>query len=216
MSETVFYLFQCENPQCGFRCPVSPTDRKLTHCPKCKHDGILTSHVFVEPEIVGYTQNIYNPEVVVLLDNIRSTYNVGSIFRSADGAGIRKLYLGGYTPTPEHPKLVKTGLGAEKFLPWESMLNGLNLIKSMKSKGYQIWSLEKCVEAESIFQVHLDEHCYPLILVVGNERVGVDPEILAISDRVVDIPMLGMKRSLNVASAFGIAAYILTGMLKMV
>lgn len=206
-------MFQCANPDCGFRCPQSPTDRELASCPKCESKGDLIGFDFPKPEATE-SPHIHNqPEVHVLLDNIRSTFNVGSIFRSADGAGIHKLYLGGYTPTPEHPKLKKTGLGSEWVVAWESVRNGLNLVREMKMNGTQIWSLEKMPESESIFSIRMTSVIYPLLLVIGNERVGIDPEILTISDRIVDIPMAGIKRSLNVANAFCIAAYFFVGMI---
>jgi 23S rRNA (guanosine2251-2'-O)-methyltransferase len=205
-----FKIFECENPGCRFRCPQTPTDRILAVCPVCGSSGTSVEYDFPDDEPGNLPPNSNLPQVEVLLDNLRSIYNVGSIFRSSDGTGIRHLYLGGYTPTPEHPKLKKTGLGSEWTVPWESVRNGLELVNTKKSEGFQIWSLERAAAAISIFDSSSVYSEKPILLVVGNERTGIDPEILRLSDRVVFIPMSGMKRSLNVATAFGVAAFALT------
>lgn len=205
-----FTIFQCSNIDCMFRCPQSPTDHALEYCPLCGSDGVKTEYDFPSPE----ESNVFRPHnfrrVEVLLDNLRSVYNVGSVFRTSDGAGISRLYLGGYTSTPDHPKLKKTGLGSEVSVPWEHIRNGLDLVNHKKFEGFQIWSLERNPEAVSLFSPGLKFMDVPILLVIGNEKVGVDPEILKVSDRIVSIPMAGQKRSLNVATAFGIAAYALT------
>ncbi len=209
MSET-YKIFECGNPSCRFRCPQTPTDRILAACPFCGSTGTSADYDFHDDEFANLSSDLDQPHVEVLVDNLRSIYNVGSIFRSSDGAGIRRLFLGGYTPTPEHPKLKKTGLGSEWTVSWDSVRNGLDLVLAKKTEGYQIWSLERTASAISIFKAAPANSEPPILLVVGNERIGVDPEILRISDQVVFIPMSGMKRSLNVATAFGIAAYALT------
>ncbi len=142
-----------------------------------------------------------------MLDNIRSAYNVGSIFRTADGAGIRHLYLCGITPTPEHPKVAKTALGAERTVSWSSLKNGLDLALDLKNKGYQLWAIEYNSRAESLFDTSLENLSTPTLLIVGNELSGIDPAIQIESDRLISLPMLGQKSSLNVIVAFGIAAY---------
>jgi len=146
--------------------------------------------------------------LVVLVDNVRSTFNVGSIFRSADGAGVSHLYLCGITPTPAHPKLAKTALGAEQTVPWTHYKNSLECVQLLAAAGYQLWALEAMATAVSIFTAPLP--AAPLALVIGNEVAGVDPGLLAHCTQIVALPMYGAKRSLNVATAFGAAAVLLT------
>ena len=147
-------------------------------------------------------------EIIVVCHNIRSALNVGSIFRTADGAGVSKIILGGYSAHPPHPKLAKTALGAEKLIPYERVWQTWQVIEKLKKAGYYILALEKTKKppAKNIFQ--LKPH-FPLALVLGNEVKGLSKNILKRCDNVVFIPMLGKKESLNVAVAFGIAAYSL-------
>jgi tRNA G18 (ribose-2'-O)-methylase SpoU len=143
----------------------------------------------------------------VVLDNIRSVLNVGSIFRTADAVGVNHLYLCGITPTPDHPKLVKTSLGAEWSIPWKYSPNALNTIYELKRSGKTIYCLEESPTSKSVFELTADISTRSMALVIGNEIIGVDPGIMDACDQVVGIPMLGYKRSLNVAVAFGIAIY---------
>jgi len=143
----------------------------------------------------------------LFLDNIRSVGNVGSLFRTADGVGIRALHLGGITATPEHPRFAKSALGVP--LPWEHRLNGVELVAELKDRGHVIWALEETPQADDLFEIGPLPAGQPTVLVVGNEVMGIDPAILQICDRVVAIPMRGVKRSLNVVVACGIAAYVL-------
>ena len=149
------------------------------------------------------------PVVEALLDNIRSTYNVGSMFRAADGAGLRCLHLCGITPTPENPKVVKTALGAESSVKWKYYRNSVAAVQEFKRLGFGIFALEAAPRSQSIFELDNAITHRPILLVVGNEICGVDAEILTLSDKVLWIPMHGQKESLNVALAFGIAAYTL-------
>ena len=143
----------------------------------------------------------------VLLDNIRSVYNVGAMFRTADGAGVAHLHLCGITAPPTHPKLAKTALGAESNLPWTQWRNGVETAVSLQQQQYQLWALESMPDAEPLFTARLTDPQRPILFIVGNEKVGVDPDILARCDRVFSLPMQGVKESLNVAVAFGIALY---------
>jgi tRNA G18 (ribose-2'-O)-methylase SpoU len=147
------------------------------------------------------------PIVEALLDNIRSVYNVGSIFRTADGAGLRHLHLCGITPPPDHPKTAKTALGAEQAVAWTQYRNGLDAAVTLQERGCQLWAIEDSSQAESLFAAPILPDGLPIVLVVGNEIAGIDPEILDRCDRILYIPMQGRKKSLNVASAFAIAAY---------
>jgi tRNA G18 (ribose-2'-O)-methylase SpoU len=153
------------------------------------------------------TPHTNGPIVEALLDNIRSVYNVGSIFRTADGAGLRHIHLCGITPPPNHPKTAKTALGAELTVAWTPYRNGLDTAVTLQERGCHLWAIEDSPQAESLFAPPVLPDGPPVVLVVGNEIAGIDPEILARCDRVLRIPMLGQKKSLNVASAFGIAAY---------
>ncbi len=143
--------------------------------------------------------------VVVLLDNIRSLYNVGSIFRTSDGARIEKLILTGYTPYPPRKEIDKTALGATNTVPWEYFKNPLDAIQLLKSQGFRICTLEHT--DRSIPYYRLEKKDFPLCLVVGNEITGVRKEAISESDFAVDIPMYGMKQSLNAAVAYGIAIF---------
>ena len=148
-----------------------------------------------------------SPKIETFLDNIRSSYNVGSIFRTADGAGISHLYLGGITPTPEHPKVAKTALGADTAVPWSYHMNGLEAILDLKGRGWMLWALESGSKSLPFFEAELANVTQPILLIVGNERAGVDPEILDECDRILSLPMTGYKQSLNVSVAFGVAVY---------
>lgn len=188
-----------------------------------------------------------------ILHNIRSMHNVGSMFRTADGAGIEKLYLTGITPAPvdewgrARPQVTKVSLGAEKMVPWEKHKSATQLIKKLKKEGYTIFAIEQNKKAISLvsladfraaanfradfyksklyskfchgkIHVALDklEKLEKLVLVVGleksalvvgNEMRGLSPAVLKLADHIVEIPMRGKKESLNVAVAFGVAAY---------
>ncbi len=149
-----------------------------------------------------------NPlEVHVLLDNIRSLYNVGSIFRTAEALGVAKLHLCGMTATPENPRLAKTALGAEKLVAWEHHNNGVWAARLLREQQFDLWAIEGGERSASLFEMGIPPAARKIALVIGNELAGVDPDILAISDRILYIPMLGEKESLNLTVAFGIAAY---------
>lgn len=144
--------------------------------------------------------------IVAVLDNVRSLYNVGSIFRTSDALGIKKLYLCGITGTPTHPRLAKTALAALEAVPWEHKESAVETVRALKKQGYTIVALERTQQSEPIRPI---AH-RPLALVVGHEREGTEEEILQLSDTVMEIPMRGVGRSMNVAVAFGIASYLIT------
>jgi tRNA G18 (ribose-2'-O)-methylase SpoU len=170
---------------------------------------VATREVQSEPSSRLHVDNVGSPKIDAFLDNIRSSYNVGSIFRTADGAGIGHLYLGGITPTPEHPKVAKTALGADTVLPWSYHLNGLEAILDLKGRGWTLWALESGSKGLPFFDATLATATQPILLIVGNERAGVDPEILDTCDSILSLPMSGHKQSLNVSVAFGVAVYSL-------
>ena len=200
---------ECTNPDCRFRFPV-PLERLSLHfCPKCGWELKTIQITKSEKKYLPPKSLDNSPVVEALLDNIRSSFNVGSIFRSADGAGLRKLHLCGITPTPENPAIAKTSLGAENSVPWSSYPNAVQTVKEIKQMGFRILALEKCARSCSIFEISNAFKANPMLLIVGNEVSGVDPAVLDLSDKVTWIPMRGTKESLNVSIAFGIAAYIL-------
>lgn len=202
---------ECENTNCLFRYPVLEPERPAIACPRCGNATRLVSERYLRQEVRPNAARRAGPMVAALLDNIRSVFNVGSMFRIADGSGMAHLYLGGITPTPDHPKMSKTALGAEQTVPWSYHANGLHAAQRLQAANYALWAIEENdAQTTSLFAAApADER--PIVLIVGNEVAGIDPDILALCDRVLAIPMQGQKRSLNVAVAFGIAAYAVRG-----
>lgn len=147
-------------------------------------------------------------KIYVILHNIRSSYNVGSIFRTADATQVEKIYLTGYTPTPKtNPKEIrKAALGAENLVPWKKYKNIAYLLKKLKKENFKIIAVEQ--HQKSIFYYKF-RHRGNLVLIFGNEIRGLNKKILKKADYILEIPMLGKKESLNVAVAFGIIAYYL-------
>lgn len=146
-------------------------------------------------------------EIVLILDNIRSLYNVGSMFRTADGFGIREIILCGITGTPEQNGLKKVALGAELAVPWKKAAHAWRAVERLKKEGYAVVGLERCEGAMPIGKYRPPKK---LALVVGNEVEGIAPLMRRRLDAVLEIPMRGTKESFNVAVACGIALYALT------
>lgn len=142
--------------------------------------------------------------ITVVCENIRSLYNVGSIFRTSDGAGIEKLYLCGYTGYPPRPDIDKTALGSVESVPWEYRPNQFEVIRELRLKGYRIIALEHTTGSASYLDASYE---FPACLVLGNEVQGITNELLALCDMAVEIPMYGLKQSLNVTVAYGIVVY---------
>lgn len=140
----------------------------------------------------------------VVVDNVRSLENVGSIFRTADALGVKKIYLCGITGRPPEQKIAKTALGAEKTIPWEYHKQTWRLIEKLKKDNVKIVALEQA--KNSILYTKFKAK-FPLALVIGNEVKGVSPKVLEQSDQIIHLPMRGKKESLNVAVAFGVAGY---------
>jgi len=175
--------------------------RKLTH------DEISTNRSSLET-----IHTVKKLPVYVLLNSIRSSYNVGSIFRNSDGAMIEKLILCGYTPHPPidsnnsgNKDVLKTALGSTESVKWEYVKNPLEAIKEIKSKGIKICALELTENSTPYYNI--TENDFPLCLVVGNEITGVSQEVLDLCDYSIEIPQYGIKQSLNVAVAYGIAIF---------
>lgn len=139
-----------------------------------------------------------------LLDSIRSAWNVGSMFRTADAAGLAGLYLGGFTPTPPRPDMEKTALGATGTVPWDYWPDAAECARGLRARGVPLVVLEQAPGAVDWEVATLPfPHCF----VVGHEVRGVSPALLEQADLVVEIPMFGAKHSLNVAVSFGLLAY---------
>lgn len=209
--QLTFQMRQCLSESCRFRFPVPTASSLGRDCPRCGAATALSGEPFgsYRPEEVAFPRR---PWVEGLLDNIRSARNVGAIFRAADGAGLHHLHLGGITATPRHHKVGKTALGAEHSVPWTAYNNSLDAARLLREKGYRLWGLESSESSRSLFSLTGDEIDLggaPILLIVGHERAGVDPAILALCQRRLYIPMQGVKESLNVGIAFGIAAYAL-------
>lgn len=149
-------------------------------------------------------------ESAVLLHNVRSAYNVGSVFRTADGAGIAKLYLSGYTPAPHDrfgrpdKEIAKTALGAERFLPWEHAKSPMPLIRALKRAGWRIVGVEQDVRAGDYRDFRMS---HPTLFIFGNEVRGLSPQLRAACDLLIEIPMQGKKESLNVSVAAGVVLF---------
>jgi tRNA G18 (ribose-2'-O)-methylase SpoU len=139
-----------------------------------------------------------------LAENIRSMHNVGSIFRTSDGVSLSKLFLSGYTAQPPRKEIDKTALGATDSVPWEYYNNPLEVLRKLKKQGVQIVALEHTSKSESYSDY---KYSFPTCLVVGNEVDGVSQEVLSLADAAIEIPMKGIKQSLNVSVAYGIVIY---------
>ena len=195
---------ECRQSLCRFRYPVAAFPEPREACPRCGGPTRLLTYPRPSAQETGDVPPL---PLAALLDNIRSAYNVGAIFRTGDGAGLTHLHLCGITPTPEHPKVAKTGLGGERSLAWSYHANALDAARALVERGHTLWALEKGPGATPLFQLSPPEAPRPLVLVVGNEISGVDPAILDLCQGRVALPMAGVKGSLNVAVAFGVAAY---------
>lgn len=145
--------------------------------------------------------------MIVVLDNLRSALNVGSILRSCDAFEIKEVWVCGITPGPENPKVIKTSLGAEKSIKIEHFKSTTEAIKRLKALSYYIVCLEINEKARDISTL---KNKGSFALIVGNEVSGISPEVQEACDILVKIPMKGIKESLNVAVAFGIAGFLLT------
>ncbi|MBP9212810.1 MAG: RNA methyltransferase, partial [Bacteroidetes bacterium] len=145
-----------------------------------------------------------NP-IYAMADNIRSLYNVGSIFRSSDGALISKLFLTGFTPHPPRKEIDKTALGATLTVPWEYHKDPMAAVEQLRQNKIKICALE--LTDKSIPYYDLTPEDFPLCLVFGNELTGVSKEVIAAADMAIEVPMYGNKQSLNVAVAYGIVLY---------
>ncbi len=142
--------------------------------------------------------------VAVLLDNVRSMYNVGAFFRAADGVGLEKLCLCGITAHPPKKAISKTALGAEETVRWEHNWNAVQMAEGLRRSGFELAAIETSPHAVDLFEW---EPRFPVCVLFGNEVEGLCPELLEMASAHVRIPMLGQKNSLNVATAGGVVLY---------
>ncbi len=142
--------------------------------------------------------------LVFVLDNIRSAFNVGSIFRTAECLGAERVILCGYTPSPEQTPVTKTAMGTQELINWESAPRLLEALQALKDEGYRVVALETTASATDLYSEFSDE---PTALVLGNERFGLDPEILKVIDEVRIVPLRGRKNSLNVGVTAAVAGF---------
>jgi tRNA G18 (ribose-2'-O)-methylase SpoU len=167
---------------------------------KLTHDEISLKRSTIET-----LHQVKKLPVYVVLNSIRSNYNVGAIFRTSDGAMIEKLYLCGYTPCPLKKEVMKTALGSTESVKWEYVKDAKTVINELKTKGVKIVALELTENSYPYYE--LTSQSFPICLIVGNEITGVSQELLDLCDASIEIPQYGIKQSLNVAVAYGIAIF---------
>ena len=208
MTESSYEIRVCL--KCNLRYPLTDGHPFGLRCPQCMGN----THVVIKKLIPGEgeTKRIKREDKIlaVLLDNIRSAWNVGSVFRSADGFGFNHAYLCGITCTPELKAVRKTALGAEEFVTWSYHPDSIKLAHELIKEGWKILALEydqRAIPLSGAKMIKADK----IALVIGSEITGVDPELLDLADKILYIPMHGQKHSFNVANAFSIAAYVLSG-----
>jgi 23S rRNA (guanosine2251-2'-O)-methyltransferase len=168
--------------------------RKLTH-----------EEISAKRTTLDRIQPAHRLPVVAVVDSVRSLYNVGSIFRTSDGVLLEKLVLTGFTPKPPRKEIDKTALGATQSVPWEYVKDPTAAVRTMKNAGYTAICLE--ITDDVVPYYAITPHQYPLCLVVGNEITGVSKDVLAECTGAIEIPQFGIKQSLNVAVAYGIAIF---------
>ncbi len=166
---------------------------------KLSHKEILKT----KPSAAKVKNKKRNP-IYVILDNVRSLYNVGAIFRTSDAVLVKKLYLCGITGCPPRKEISKTALGAEELVPFEHRDSVVEVMKELKKKGVKIVAVEL---AHGARVYHEAEYKFPVCFVVGHEVDGINDEVMEHADMAVKIPMLGRANSLNVATAYGIIVY---------
>jgi len=187
------------------RYPSPQHDPRRDACPLCEAP---TARIEAYDEPVTHvptTSTDDDRRLVAILDNIRSAQNVGMMLRSADGVALDAVYLGGLTAAGDHPKVVKTALGAEQSTPWTTRLDAVACVQDLQAAGFEVWAIERTADSVSLQAV--TERPPRLAVVVGNERAGIDPAVLRLADRQVHLDMYGTKSTVNVGVAFGTALY---------
>ena len=204
-----------------FEIALSPSDPKVTRpvngtCNRClRKAGFKPLSIIhkLEKNIGKRSEKSdrQSPKLTVLVEDVRSLWNVGSIFRTADGAGFPNVILTGISGCPPRKEIAKVSLGAEDHLEWQYFLSAVEIIPRLKSEGVLMVGLERNSDSKDLQEsLGVQALCVPLCLIVGNEVTGLSPESLDLCDLTCDLPMHGFKESLNVAVAFGIASYLIS------
>ena len=143
--------------------------------------------------------------IIVVLENIGSAYNIGSVFRTADAFLLEAIYITGYSAVPPHKEIKKTALGAEETVTWKHFVNADAAIAELREMGYTIWAAEQA--ENSTMLDHLNYGGEKIAIVLGNEVTGVEQSTIALCDGCLEIPQYGMKHSLNIATAAGVVMW---------
>jgi 23S rRNA (guanosine2251-2'-O)-methyltransferase len=215
----------CPYPECRHEHPVASSEGKsIAICPRCHRPGSIRSldtwHR-IQAQASTLQSSAEESDVMVrskkspvtygVLEDIRSLWNVGSMFRTADAMGMQKLFLAGITGCPPRKEIAKTSLGAEEAVAWQYLCHPLDLLPRLKNQGVFLLALERCDGSVPLTEVRKQVGSErPIALIVGNEVRGISPETISYCDATAELPMCGIKESLNVAVAFGIAAYALS------
>lgn len=210
MVEPFFQMYQCNNEACRLRFPSDLSTTRIDLCPVCGSPMKMIGKPYSNFQRPPICQKPSELTLAILLDNLRSAENVGSIFRTANGAGVSHIHCCGTTPSPQHPRVKKSSLGAELETGWSYHPNSMDIVNELQQSGNYLIALESTRESQSILdEFHYDGQHQKLVLVMGNEVSGIDPEVLLRANSVLHIPMAGSKTSLNVAVTAGIALYML-------
>jgi tRNA G18 (ribose-2'-O)-methylase SpoU len=203
----VFEIRVCES--CGLRYPLTEGHSFGVRCPICLGATNVAVRKNVTHEVSIEDRERKKDGLAVLVDNVRSAWNVGSILRSADGFGFSHAFLCGITPTPDVDAVRKTALGADEFVTWSYHKDAVTLVKGLKKEGWVIWALEEDEKAIALAK-NKKQKAEKIVLITGSEVTGVDPGLLDLCDKILYIPMHGGKKSFNVSVAFGVAGFVLS------
>ena len=198
---------ECSNPACLLRYPDLDNHRLQSTCPLCGAAATATHEINLQRNERPPAMEMRPVEILCVLDNIRSVHNVGSMFRTMSGFGVKHAYLCGITPNPTHQQFTKTSMGAEIEIEWQVANNAVKICQELKSDGCFIVCLESCASSTPIQEVCLPANDKRIALIIGNEISGIDPALLMLSDLILSIPVKGKNKSYNVAVAFGIGLY---------
>lgn len=190
---------------CALRIGRSPPFIRLACNPYLCGMRKLSMDELERKTIQEFKTSVKTP-VVVVLDNIRSMHNVGSVFRTADAFLLEEIRLCGFTPQPPHRDINKTALGATETVDWSYYHHTLDAIAALRQEGFTIWAVEQ-VESSKYLSNFVFEPNQRIAIVFGNEVTGVDAEVLGVCDGSIEIPQLGMKHSLNISVAAGIVLW---------
>ena len=198
-------VLKCSGTACGMRYPSPADDHRRHACPLCESPVSQVGDYHAPPLPVAPAIEHGQAQLVGVLDNIRSAQNVGTMMRSANGAALDHLYLGGLTAAADNPKVAKTALGSQLSVPSTSCKDTLDCVAQLRRDAFEIWAVE-FTDRSTPLQT-LQARPENLAFVVGNERAGVDPVILEQADRHLHLDMYGSKTTLNVGVTFGVVAY---------